>query len=65
MRHPILFLLLCLKKNSLSFYFTEGYVVAEEVVVESSLNIRNPMQKPRRIRDVIYYLVPDLHPLVR
>lgn len=34
-------------------------IVAEEVVVESALNVRNPSQPVRRVREVLYYLIPD------
>lgn len=40
-----------------------GVIVAEEVIVESSLHVNNPNANPqpnrRRVRNAIYYLVPD------
>lgn len=36
-----------------------GTIVAEEVVVESSLNIRSPAKPVRRVREVLYYLLPN------
>lgn len=37
--------------------FTEG-IVAEEVIVESALNVRNPTVPVRKVREVLYYLIP-------
>lgn len=40
-------------------YFSEE-IVAEEVILESSLNVRNPSAAVhRRVRNVLYYIIPD------